>query len=244
MIVPWDLDTCSDACLHCSTPFSRHERRHHCRSCGTLVCDRCSPYSAYLPQLGYPADIAQRVCRPCATKSIIVIDLEMDAAAACRQTPDDVYRVGEVLRAAAEFRPQFNPYLHDVVHAHFDIAFLRHADIVVDSLVTARDNVALQQAVQCARELLHLYRSIYETSGDGLEHDLERGIRKAEERIEAAREPRRRVRFDFVPSVQPAPVAVAVMSRVTAAARIYRPVSTSCPRRLVVHEGASSTVVY
>jgi hypothetical protein len=31
------------ACTHCSRPFSLFNRRHHCRRCGRLACDKCLP---------------------------------------------------------------------------------------------------------------------------------------------------------------------------------------------------------
>ncbi|KAG9490781.1 hypothetical protein GDO78_006228 [Eleutherodactylus coqui] len=48
-------------CMYCSAPFSLFRRRHHCRSCGKIVCSKCSGYTASLPH--YPQ--AVRVCLHC-----------------------------------------------------------------------------------------------------------------------------------------------------------------------------------
>jgi hypothetical protein len=39
-------------------------RRHHCRSCGLLLCYQCSPYM-FVPHLG-DGGVAVRCCRSCA----------------------------------------------------------------------------------------------------------------------------------------------------------------------------------
>eukprot|EP01130_Rhizamoeba_saxonica_P000319 TRINITY_DN10297_c0_g1_i1.p1 TRINITY_DN10297_c0_g1~~TRINITY_DN10297_c0_g1_i1.p1 ORF type:complete len:1012 (-),score=266.53 TRINITY_DN10297_c0_g1_i1:14-2650(-) len=38
-------------CMHCNTAFTTLKRRHHCRNCGDLVCDKCSPKSAIVYQV-------------------------------------------------------------------------------------------------------------------------------------------------------------------------------------------------
>ncbi|MCP3966646.1 MAG: hypothetical protein GY750_20750 [Lentisphaerae bacterium] len=38
----WKPDHSSSACFICSKPFSAFHRKHHCRSCGEIVCDDCS----------------------------------------------------------------------------------------------------------------------------------------------------------------------------------------------------------
>ncbi|OLP84558.1 Lateral signaling target protein 2-like [Symbiodinium microadriaticum] len=42
----WLPDSAADACMACDAVFTLFRRRHHCRSCGKLFCDRCSPWRA------------------------------------------------------------------------------------------------------------------------------------------------------------------------------------------------------
>ena len=46
--VAWLPDSASNSCMACDAVFSLMRRRHHCRSCGRLFCDRCSPYRSGL----------------------------------------------------------------------------------------------------------------------------------------------------------------------------------------------------
>ncbi|SPQ98229.1 unnamed protein product (mitochondrion) [Plasmodiophora brassicae] len=69
------------ACSHCGAVFTLLFRRHHCRACGHTVCSTCSPYTEYLPQFGFHADVPQRVCTRCAIRSVNTSALERDAFA-------------------------------------------------------------------------------------------------------------------------------------------------------------------
>lgn len=51
------------ACLICQQNFSFLLRPHHCRKCGTCMCDDCSTFVPRLPMQGYYADV--RICRDC-----------------------------------------------------------------------------------------------------------------------------------------------------------------------------------
>lgn len=44
----WKANSSSNSCNSCSTPFSLFNRRHHCRHCGELFCDKCSSYEVRL----------------------------------------------------------------------------------------------------------------------------------------------------------------------------------------------------
>jgi hypothetical protein len=42
-------DTAAKACTKCQTAFGMFFRRHHCRCCGMVFCDKCSPNRSNLP---------------------------------------------------------------------------------------------------------------------------------------------------------------------------------------------------
>ena len=57
---PTDEPDTNPSCHVCAGDFNALRRRHHCRNCGGLCCDKCSPTKCEIPYLGYfkPA----RVC--------------------------------------------------------------------------------------------------------------------------------------------------------------------------------------
>jgi hypothetical protein len=64
--VGWVINEDIDFCMICSKQFGFFLYRHHCRSCGNLVCDPCSPFNLVLQELsdtGEPGP--QRVCVQC-----------------------------------------------------------------------------------------------------------------------------------------------------------------------------------
>lgn len=62
-VVGWVTDESVSACMACSCPFTLFQRRHHCRSCGNIVCDLCSPHRIRIGELGHTE--AQRACLHC-----------------------------------------------------------------------------------------------------------------------------------------------------------------------------------
>merc|ERR1719340_297073 len=68
----WVPDHAVAACMKCSTNFWFGRRKHHCRSCGTVVCRDCSSHMIPIPteQLYHPV----RVCDDC------FVDLEKEQA--------------------------------------------------------------------------------------------------------------------------------------------------------------------
>lgn len=46
----WQPDSEVDSCPICETPFTFWYRKHHCRSCGQVVCADCSPHRIPLPR--------------------------------------------------------------------------------------------------------------------------------------------------------------------------------------------------
>jgi len=72
----WERDEAVSECRDCRRRFNFLSRRHHCRRCGRIFCDRCSSYRALLdpsdvvhdPTNPGPPHISaslQRVCQSC-----------------------------------------------------------------------------------------------------------------------------------------------------------------------------------
>ncbi|CAO3691090.1 unnamed protein product [Rhizopus stolonifer] len=74
----WELDEQAKACRVCERRFGLLLRRHHCRKCGLVVCDKCSPWKVFLnssdilqdprgplESLAILASRSQRVCEKC-----------------------------------------------------------------------------------------------------------------------------------------------------------------------------------
>ncbi|CDW86610.1 pleckstrin domain-containing protein [Stylonychia lemnae] len=61
----WTPNERFNNCQVCSNQFGIFKRKHHCRSCGQLVCAGCSPNKDYV--FGYK-DIKVRVCQQCLSK--------------------------------------------------------------------------------------------------------------------------------------------------------------------------------
>jgi len=61
--VKWQPDNSATACTICEKEFTTFKRRHHCRKCGLLVCELCSPYRIVI----YPefSKVPERVCKHC-----------------------------------------------------------------------------------------------------------------------------------------------------------------------------------
>ncbi|KAL5962908.1 Zinc finger FYVE domain-containing protein 9 [Taenia solium] len=45
----WAADTSSTVCVACNSRFTVIRRRHHCRTCGRLLCANCTPHRVPLP---------------------------------------------------------------------------------------------------------------------------------------------------------------------------------------------------
>jgi len=61
----WVDDEEFSKCMNCDLPFTVVRRRHHCRSCGKLLCNSCCSHRISLPKLGYSKRQEQRVCDSC-----------------------------------------------------------------------------------------------------------------------------------------------------------------------------------
>jgi hypothetical protein len=61
----WSTDVSTNQCMRCNTEFTFWRRRHHCRACGYVVCDRCSGQKVLLPHVG-PHVVSGEKVRVCA----------------------------------------------------------------------------------------------------------------------------------------------------------------------------------
>lgn len=64
--VGWVCQSNINNCMVCNISFSRFKRRHHCRSCGDLICSSCSILRTIND---YFVKLPVRVCRTCHIKS-------------------------------------------------------------------------------------------------------------------------------------------------------------------------------
>eukprot|EP00298_Acanthocystis_sp_HF-20_P009449 c18307_g1_i4.p1 GENE.c18307_g1_i4~~c18307_g1_i4.p1 ORF type:complete len:110 (+),score=40.49 c18307_g1_i4:2-331(+) len=59
----WMSDDEVHKCMDCASEFSTFIRRHHCRKCGGIYCNNCSPNQ--LPILEHGKKKNVRVCKAC-----------------------------------------------------------------------------------------------------------------------------------------------------------------------------------
>lgn len=59
----WQPDQEAQTCPLCRCKFGGLKRRHHCRQCGLVVCNKCCNEKIPLPQLGI--DEPERICESC-----------------------------------------------------------------------------------------------------------------------------------------------------------------------------------
>ncbi|KAL3699481.1 hypothetical protein R1sor_017503 [Riccia sorocarpa] len=61
----WQANSEASACEKCRRQFTLVFRRHHCRGCGKVVCDKCSEHRVILPESYNYGPSKQRVCDSC-----------------------------------------------------------------------------------------------------------------------------------------------------------------------------------
>ncbi|GFY63756.1 putative 1-phosphatidylinositol 3-phosphate 5-kinase [Trichonephila inaurata madagascariensis] len=59
----WMPDTEADSCLNCDSKFSQFRRKHHCRNCGKIFCNKCCLEKIPLPHFGI--NEPEKVCNNC-----------------------------------------------------------------------------------------------------------------------------------------------------------------------------------
>jgi len=74
----WIPDNRVNKCQLCQNDFSVANRKHHCRRCGRVVCNACSPSKLKLPGL----QDEERVCVPCSTETMLFRDFKSQCAPA------------------------------------------------------------------------------------------------------------------------------------------------------------------
>jgi len=60
----WVPDTDANSCMQCQQKFTVIKRRHHCRACGQVLCNKCCGLRARLEYMNFAE---ARVCQPCFT---------------------------------------------------------------------------------------------------------------------------------------------------------------------------------
>ncbi|CAH1711493.1 unnamed protein product [Chironomus riparius] len=59
----WLKDDSAELCVGCHIKFSIYERKHHCRNCGLVFCNRCSRFESEISRLRILKPV--RVCQSC-----------------------------------------------------------------------------------------------------------------------------------------------------------------------------------
>lgn len=84
----WQPDESAQTCCICKTRFGGLKRRHHCRQCGRVVCNKCCSEKMMLPHYGFAEP--ERVCDPCKPVADVIIK-------ARSETPAQQYAAAQTL---------------------------------------------------------------------------------------------------------------------------------------------------
>lgn len=68
--VEWVQEKHVIMCDNCYKEFSVTNRKHHCRCCGNVFCNKCTPYKKPIPLLGYDKPV--RHCSKCFYDEVVI----------------------------------------------------------------------------------------------------------------------------------------------------------------------------
>lgn len=93
---PWVDGATVNACQVCNDAFDLLNRKHHCRRCGCVACEKCSSRVQAMPDYAYPEPV--RVCSTCYGERGPVVPVADRAAVEAARAADSAMKI----RAAAE----------------------------------------------------------------------------------------------------------------------------------------------
>jgi hypothetical protein len=106
----WDPDSLMH-CTLCETPFTLFYRRHHCRTCGALICSTCSRFKMLKYGGGHAGESKEkekRVCIKCQDqlgKDTADVSQQLDRSTSCDLTVAKSI-IGQSLRVLVAGYPQ------------------------------------------------------------------------------------------------------------------------------------------
>jgi len=138
---PWNPDETTMHCMLCKSKFTMLNRKHHCRSCGRVICGSCGKYKRVLQQI---AEKPERICVTC-NDDISVSESKMfrwrvevkDAFFHDKDYDSKVF-VKVALRQTYQHTRATKTVVVDSGKASFNDSFEFPAESVADSLLTFR----------------------------------------------------------------------------------------------------------
>ena len=132
----WMKDSLCNECNICARYFTWLSRKHHCRFCGTVVCNECSQHRALLP-LRFALRETARVCIPCHQR-LEPIQPMLQRLKALKHRKNTKYNPEE-----SQYRSQLNfPVKHtlsgEVRKAAYSVRNLFNPSTVQDRAIPAR----------------------------------------------------------------------------------------------------------